>query len=169
VLNAQISWLVELTVKPGQLNNFRALTGEMVESTRGEPGVLSYERFVSHDGNFVHAHERYADSAAALAHLRTFEEKFGGRFLEMVDWRSFVVFGTPTEELRKVLDRFGAMYLRPFGDFAYLLVLAFELVSFFRATGRVQEAGESSDIQDLVVEQRRDSVQHRPVSPAGGL
>ena len=38
-----ISWHVELAVKPGQLVNFRELTGEMVESTRAEPGVLSYQ------------------------------------------------------------------------------------------------------------------------------
>jgi quinol monooxygenase YgiN len=35
----QVSWRVELAVKPGQLDNFRALIGEMVESTRGETGV----------------------------------------------------------------------------------------------------------------------------------
>jgi quinol monooxygenase YgiN len=66
----QISWHVELAVKPGQIENFQALTGEMVESTRDEPGVLDYERFVSDDGKFVHVYERYADSAAAVAHLR---------------------------------------------------------------------------------------------------
>lgn len=43
----QVSWLVELAVKPGQLDNFQALTGEMVESSSGESGVLSYQRFVS--------------------------------------------------------------------------------------------------------------------------
>ena len=36
----QISWFVELAVKPGQLDNFQALTSEMVE-------VLTYQRFVS--------------------------------------------------------------------------------------------------------------------------
>jgi hypothetical protein len=30
----QISWRVELAVKPGELENFQALTGEMVEATR---------------------------------------------------------------------------------------------------------------------------------------
>ena len=50
----QVAWQVELAVKPGALNNFRALTEEMVESTRGEPGVLCYERFVSADGTVVH-------------------------------------------------------------------------------------------------------------------
>src|SRR5216683_2022427 len=115
----QVSWLVELAIKPGQLNNFRKLTGEMVESTQVEPGVLSYERFVSEDGKVVHVYERYADSSAALAHLRTFSQKFAARFLRMVERTRFTVFGVPTEELRGVLDGFGAIYLKPFGDFKY--------------------------------------------------
>ena len=64
-------------------------------------------------------YERYADSAAALAHLRQFERNFAKRFLEMVDRTRFTVLGNPGDELRAVLDRFGAMYLKPFGDFAY--------------------------------------------------
>jgi quinol monooxygenase YgiN len=50
----QVSWQVELAVKPGELDNFRALTAEMMESSRAEPVVLSYERFVSADGQVVH-------------------------------------------------------------------------------------------------------------------
>jgi quinol monooxygenase YgiN len=115
----QVSWRVELAVKPGQLDNFRVLTGEMVESTRGEVGVLSYQRFVSEDGKVVHVYERYADSASALAHLRTFANKFSGRFLSMVERTRFTVFGTPSDELRRVLDGLGATYMRSFGDFAY--------------------------------------------------
>jgi quinol monooxygenase YgiN len=53
----QVSWQVELVVKPGELDNFRTLTEEMVECTRGEPGVLSYERFISKDGRVVHVYE----------------------------------------------------------------------------------------------------------------
>ena|SRR5437016_9874742 len=113
-MREEVSWLVELVIKPGQLDNFRALTGEMVDSIRRETGVLSYERFVSEDGKFVYAYERYAAPAAALAHLRTFEKMFSRRFIGMVDRRRFTVFGAPTDELRKVLDRFGATYLRLF-------------------------------------------------------
>jgi len=113
----QVSWRVELLVKPGQLENFRALTHEMVESTRGEPGVLNYERFVSTDGTVVYVYERYVNSAAALAHLRTFEQQFGRGFLDMVARTRFTVFGTPSEALRGVLDGFGATYLEPFGGF----------------------------------------------------
>ena len=76
----QVSWQVELAVRSGELDKFRALTEEMVESARDEPGVLSYERFVSEDGQVVHVYERYADAAAAVARLRTFGRNFGGRF-----------------------------------------------------------------------------------------
>lgn len=115
----QISWHVELAIKEDQLDGFQTLTREMVEFTRSEPGVLSYQRFASEDGKFVHGYERYADSAAALVHLRNFATLFGERFSTAVDRRRFTVFGQPSHELRAVLDRFGAIYLKPFGDFAY--------------------------------------------------
>jgi Antibiotic biosynthesis monooxygenase len=91
----------------------------MVKSTRSENGVLSYERFLSEDGTVIHIHERYADSASALAHLQTFAEKFSERFLSMVERGRFMVFGTPSDNLRRVLDGIGATYMQPFGDFAY--------------------------------------------------
>jgi quinol monooxygenase YgiN len=115
-MSDQISWHVQLAVKPDQLDNFRALTTEMVESTRQAAGVLNYERFVSADGNFVHVYERYTDSATAVAHLQSFTKNFSGRFMMMVERTHFTVFGTPSEELRGLLDQFGATYLTPFGD-----------------------------------------------------
>jgi hypothetical protein len=41
-MRAQVAWHVELAVKPGALEDFRARTGAMVEATRG--GVRSPER-----------------------------------------------------------------------------------------------------------------------------
>lgn len=72
-MDDQISWHVELAVKPGQIENFLALTVEMVQSARDEPGVLNYERFVSDDSKLVHVYERYADfgrSGRTLAKVR---------------------------------------------------------------------------------------------------
>jgi quinol monooxygenase YgiN len=114
-----IAWWVELEVKPGQLGSFAALTGEMVEATRREPGVLSYARFVTDDGKFVQVYERYADSAAAVAHLQRFAAEFGARFQGMVERKRFTVAGNPSTELRRLLDGFGATYLKPFGPFPY--------------------------------------------------
>jgi quinol monooxygenase YgiN len=118
-MDGKISWHVELSIKPGQVENFRVLTGEMVDSAQHEIGVLSYQRFVSEDGMSVHIYERYEDSAAALAHLRVFAETFAERFRGMADRQIFSVFGYPTIELKAALDGFGAIYLTPFGDFAY--------------------------------------------------
>lgn len=117
-MSTRVSWRVELAVKPGELDNFRALTREMVASTRGEQGVVSYERYVSEDGATVHVYEQYADSAAAVAHLRAFGEKFGRRFGSMVDRKRFTVYGNPSDELRRLLDGFGAIYLAPFEGFS---------------------------------------------------
>ena len=118
-MSGQICWHVELLIKPGQLESFRALTGEMVEAARREPGVLSYQRFIGEDGKTVHVFERYADSTVALIHLQVFAEKFAARFQELLERKCFVVFGRPSAELKAVLDGYGAIFSKPFGDFAY--------------------------------------------------
>ena len=105
-------------VKPGALDDLRVLTGEMVEATRAEPGVLSYERFISADGTVVHVYERYADAAAAVAHLRMFARQFGRRFMGLVAHTRCTVYGTPSAELRRMLDGFGATYLASFDGFS---------------------------------------------------
>ena len=103
-MNGQICWHVELVIKPGRLESFRTLTGEMVESARSELGILSYQRFVGEDGKTVHVYERYADSTAALAHLEIFAKKFAKPFQEIVERKCFLVFGYPTAELKEALD-----------------------------------------------------------------
>ena len=113
-----ISWHVELQVKPGQMDAFRALTTEMVEATKCEHGTLVYERFIGEDNRSVHVFERYIDSAAAVAHLLTFKRMYDKRFAGMVDRRRFTVFGTPTSELRQILDPLGATYFAPLAGFS---------------------------------------------------
>lgn len=113
-----ISWHVELRVRPGQMDAFYALTREMVEATRMEHGALIYERFIGDDNEAVHVFERYSDSAAAMAHLTTFAQMYGKRFSDLVDRKRFSVFGTPTPELRKILDPLGAQYFAPLAGFS---------------------------------------------------
>jgi quinol monooxygenase YgiN len=115
----RVSWWVELAVKPGELANFEKLTAEMVTSTRAETGVLAYQRFISDDRQTVHVHESYENSAAAVAHLLKFAAVFGKRYASMVDRKRFSVFGNPSDELRSLLDRYGATYHEPFGAFAH--------------------------------------------------
>ena len=113
-----VAWHVELAVRPGRLEALRELTEEMVALTRSEPGALAYERYVSEDGATVWVYERYADSAAALAHLETFARRFGRRFAALVERRRFTVLGQPSEGLRAVLDGYGAVYHRRLAGFS---------------------------------------------------
>jgi quinol monooxygenase YgiN len=115
----QVSWCVELAVKPGQLSDLESMTGEMVASTRDEVGVLAYQRFVSNDQQSVIVYERYTDSESAVAHLQKFSEIFAERYASMVNRKNFMVFGNPSDELRALLDSYGATYFHAFGPFAY--------------------------------------------------
>lgn len=116
-MNSHVSWQVVLSIKPGQLERFRVLTEEMIAATRDESGSLIYERFINDESNVVIVYERYANSHAAVAHLRKFAKSFGERFLSMVDRREFTVFGKPSDELKNILDEFGATYFAPFPSF----------------------------------------------------
>src|SRR4051812_39859927 len=99
----RVSWALEASVKSGRIEDVRALMNEMVASTRAEPGALGYEWFVG-DGGSMLLLERYADSAAALAHLGTFGRTFAGRFLDLLDPTRFTVMGAPSGELSNALS-----------------------------------------------------------------
>lgn len=116
-MDGEVSWIVELSVKTGKLEEFRSLMEEMVASTRQEPGTLAYEWFVSDDGSAVHIYERYASSDAVLEHLQNFGSKFAERFLAAVDLTRFMVYGTPSQQVKASLSGFGPTYLGPFGGF----------------------------------------------------
>ena len=117
-MSESISWHVELEVKPGRMDAFRALTDKMVEATKAESGALIYERFIGDDNRSVHVYERYADCAAAAAHLKMFGARYGQEFSGMIGRKSFVVFGTPTPELKQILDPLGATYFARLAGFS---------------------------------------------------
>ena len=113
-----VSWLVEVSIKSGQLDNFKALVEEQVQSTRNEPNTLVYEWFLGEDNSSCHIYERYADSAATMTHLGTFGEKFAERFMGMVDFTRFTVYGAPNDEVKGVLGGFGATFIGQLNGFA---------------------------------------------------
>ncbi len=118
-VSMQVSWWVEVAVRPNCLEAFEALTGEMVAATRDEQGVLAYQRFIGDDQRTVYVHERYEHSDAAVAHLVKFAAIFRERYGRLVERKRFLVFGDPCAELRALLDTYGATYHRPFGSFPY--------------------------------------------------
>ena len=113
-----VSWVIELAVKPGQLDSFKQLMDEMVAGTNEEPETLNYEWYISDDGGSVHIFEKYANSEAMITHVNGFMEKWAGRFMECVNPTRFVVYGDPSPAARELLAPFGGTYLGPWGGFA---------------------------------------------------
>jgi quinol monooxygenase YgiN len=114
-----VSWVLEVTVKDGQLDAFKALAQEMSEATQaGEPDTSHYEWFAGEDGMTVHIYERYADSAATMVHLGNFGAKFAERLLACVDPTRMMVYGDPSAEVRSALAGFGAAHMTQFAGFS---------------------------------------------------
>ena len=110
---SDVSWLLEVNVQPGREEACEALAEELVNSARAnEPGTLTYQCSRSADGRSWHFFERYLDPPAALAHLATFGEKFAGRFLETFQPVRFVVYGSPSSEVREALAGFSPTYMQ---------------------------------------------------------
>jgi quinol monooxygenase YgiN len=117
-MNEQISWIFELSVNDGELRNLKGLMKEMVDFTEAnEPGTLAYEWSISGDGKQCHIHERYRNSAAAVAHLTSFKANYAARLMSMGVATRFVVYGNPDSSVHEALEGFGAVYMSPIGGF----------------------------------------------------
>jgi quinol monooxygenase YgiN len=113
-----VSWMPELDLQPGRETDFTVLMNEMVTATRAnEAGTLNYEWSTSADGKVCHVFERYVDSAAVMTHLAAFAEKFAVKFLEVLKPTRFVVYGSPSQEVKGALAGYDPVYMRPVGGF----------------------------------------------------
>jgi quinol monooxygenase YgiN len=111
-----VSWIVELAIKPGQLDAFRALVNDMVAATQAdEPGALNYEWFISEDGHRCHIYERYADSAAVMTHMGNVAA-FGERWAATVEITGGTTYGRPSDEVRGIVTQMGPV-MAPLGGF----------------------------------------------------
>lgn len=118
-MSNSISWVLQLSIHPGQHATAEALVAEMVEATRAaEPGTIIYEFFMSADGETCHIYERYTDNDAAMVHLGNFGSKYAQRFMACFQPSSFTVYGPVNDQVRGVLDGFGANYLAAAAGFA---------------------------------------------------
>jgi len=110
-----IYWLLELSIKEGQLENFRSLMNEMVEATeKDEPDALNYEWWITDDNSTCHIYERYADSAAVMVHLGNFGSKFAERFMSCVDPSKFVIYGNVSDDVKEGLSGLAPDYVSTF-------------------------------------------------------
>ena len=117
-MSDNVFWIAELAIRPGQLEAFKALMNDMVEATKAnEPGALNYEWFISQDGTTCHIYERYADSAAVMAHMGNLAA-FGERWAATVEITGATVYGAPSDEVKAIFTGQGGTLMAPLGGFA---------------------------------------------------
>ena len=116
-MSNQISWLLEVQILPGKLDDFRAVARELIASTEAEPGTFDYEWHLSPDHKTAHIFERYADSAAMLKHVAGFGN-FAARFLASCQVTKFSVYGTPSAEAKSALADLRPLYFSGIGGFS---------------------------------------------------
>ena len=118
-MNTEVYWLLELDIQAGREADLGALMDEMVAATKAdEPGTLTYHWSTRADGKACHIFERYADSAAVMAHLGTFGEKYAARFMEILTPTRFMVYGVPSPEAAAALAGFGAVHMKMAAGFS---------------------------------------------------
>jgi quinol monooxygenase YgiN len=52
-MSEEVSWFLELAIKPSQIDVVRTLIPEMVDSTQNEPGALIYEWSISDEESVI--------------------------------------------------------------------------------------------------------------------
>ena len=116
-MHGHLSWLVELDIKEGKLEEASALIDEMVEHTSKEAFTHTYDWYISADKKTAAGYERYNSPEEAHTHLKGFLATFVDRFVEVFDATRMVVYGTPTDELAADIEGWGPTYLEYWGGF----------------------------------------------------
>lgn len=114
-MSKNVIWAVEGSIKEGQRAALNTVMHDMIEVTSKEVGSLNYEWTLAEDGSTIHIYERYADEAAAKAHLTTWG-KNAARFIAAVDISRVVIYSSVSEELKASFA--GAVMMTPIGGFA---------------------------------------------------
>jgi quinol monooxygenase YgiN len=116
-MREDIYWVCVFKIRPEQFDEFKQVVAPLVAETKEEPGALAYEYNVSDDRTTIHILEHYRNSDAVASHVQKTFAKFAERFTALATVASFVVYGAPRSEARKILDGFGAVYMTPFDGF----------------------------------------------------
>jgi quinol monooxygenase YgiN len=93
-------------IEPDKLVEFKKVAAEMLEITKGEPGNLQYDYFLSADQRECVVREAYASSDAVLAHMAGMGDLLP-RLMELGGGMNVEVFGTPSPTL---LDAAAALH-----------------------------------------------------------
>jgi quinol monooxygenase YgiN len=116
-MSKTIYWVIALEILPGQTTPFQEIAAKLIESTRSESGTLAYEWALSENGETCHIFERYVDSAAVKIHLER-SAKLVGQLFAVSSPLSFVIYGSPDDEVKRLLADAHPVYMQPIGGFS---------------------------------------------------
>jgi quinol monooxygenase YgiN len=115
-MSTHISWILQVAILPGQLENFKVVARDLIAVTKNEKGTLAYEWNLNADETACDIYERYQDSDAMIAHVHSFGN-FAGRFLNACRPTSFHVYGAPNEAAKAQLTDLHPLYFTHLGGF----------------------------------------------------
>ncbi len=106
-MTGNVYWMITARVKTGRLAELKGQIAALIEKTENEPGALSYDFWFSQQETRLHVHERFRDSASAIAHLRNVRREIGP-FMDTIEMDPFVVMGDVDAEARALFSSLGA-------------------------------------------------------------
>jgi quinol monooxygenase YgiN len=131
-MSDSVFFVVELEVKPGQIDQLQSVMEEMAAVTQAdEPGTLNYEWFLTDDGSACYIFERYANPDAAVVHSRTFPPELSRRAMAFLPTR-LTAYGKLTGAIRRqridpllaAVPGISLVVVEPLGGFAREAVTA---------------------------------------------
>jgi len=101
--------IVDIAIKPGRLEDFKAAAATLRELSSSEPGTLRYDWYISEDGTRQVTVEEFADSAAFVAHNEHAAPAVPA-LLETADVTAAQVLGDVDDEARERLKALAAVH-----------------------------------------------------------
>ena len=116
-MNENVYWVIELAVNLDRFEDLKTLVAELLEANRTKEGFLTYGVSISDDRQVCHIYERFQDSAAIMNHMQSFGPKYSDRFFAILKPTRFVIYGTPSAEVKDAVAPFNPVYMTPLADF----------------------------------------------------
>ena len=114
-MNSTIHWVYEGTIINREIVDDKL--EEIVAHVKANaPGALAYEYCLNEDESRLTIYERYIDNNAVLAHGENMQPYFYF-FEDAVQVTKFIVFGPVNEEVKELLNGFGAEFQKPLAGF----------------------------------------------------
>jgi quinol monooxygenase YgiN len=118
--NSQIHATAEFSIPKGKIEEYKKLVQEMSKLVRdNEPDTIGYKFYLSRDETQCIVHETYRNSKAVLAHNNGIaSQTILPKIFNISKMNRLDVYGTPDEELQKVLASFSAQIYDLFTGFS---------------------------------------------------